>query len=129
LIVIDTDLLVDTLVGRAASLRFVEKLEGSGEGLATTILNVAELRRGAVQAAAARREGLSILLGSLEVLPLDDAAAGRYGALMAALDRAGRPIEPMDGLIAAIALENGGRLATRNQKHFERVAGLEILTP
>lgn len=45
------------------------------------------------------------------------------------LYKAGRPLAAGDAMIAAIALENGGRIATRNAKDFRRVAGLDVVTP
>jgi predicted nucleic acid-binding protein len=40
----------------------------------------------------------------------------------------GRPMSVTDGMIAAIAMVNGGRLATRNLKHFEGT-GLDLVSP
>jgi predicted nucleic acid-binding protein len=47
---------------------------------------------------------------------------------MHALDKAGDPIPTLDGMVAAVALEEGARFATRDRKHFERVAGLELVS-
>jgi predicted nucleic acid-binding protein len=43
------------------------------------------------------------------------------------LQKAGVPIGMADSLIAGIVLEHGGRLLTRNQRHFERVEGLPLV--
>lgn len=51
-----------------------------------------------------------------------------YGSLMAKAERAGRPMSVPDGMIAAIALVNGGRLATRNIRDFE-TTGLDLISP
>ena len=37
-------------------------------------------------------------------------------------------MSPLDGMIAAIAKTNGGRLATRNLTHFT-TTGLELVSP
>lgn len=55
-------------------------------------------------------------------------AAERYGHLMAHAERVGRPMSVADGIIAAIALVNGGRLATRNLRDFE-TTGLDLISP
>lgn len=66
-------------------------------------------------------------LGTLAVLPLETTAARRAGTLLATLDRAGRPMPELDALIAAVTLENGGRIVSRNKRHFARVQGLEVI--
>lgn len=66
---------------------------------------------------------------SLELLDLDQEAALPYGQLMAELDAAGEPLSWMDGLIAAITLEHGAQLTTRNARDFDRVRGLRLVAP
>lgn len=62
------------------------------------------------------------------IYPLTEEAALQYGELMGAAVRRGRPMAIADGMIAAIALVNGGTLATRNLKHFEGT-GLDLVSP
>ncbi len=64
----------------------------------------------------------------LRVLSFDEAAARRYGGLMAQRRRSGRPMSVADGQIAAIALEHRMALATGNVRDSED-SGLEILDP
>jgi toxin FitB len=52
------------------------------------------------------------------VAPLDLAAAEAAGRLMATRQRAGRPGEIRDTMIAGIVLANHAILATRNTRHF-----------
>ncbi len=59
---------------------------------------------------------------------LNDDAALAYGELMGRAMREGIVISIADGMIAAIARVNGGRLATRNIKDF-RSTGLELIDP
>jgi tRNA(fMet)-specific endonuclease VapC len=65
------------------------------------------------------------LLKRLDVLPWNSATALRYGAVRADLERQGKPLAPLDLLIAAHALEVGAVLAT-NGRAFKQLAGLEI---
>jgi predicted nucleic acid-binding protein len=53
------------------------------------------------------------------VLPFDGAAAIHYGSLVAARERAGRPISVADGQIAAICRHHDALLATRNLRDFD----------
>jgi len=55
-------------------------------------------------------------------------AAFAYGEMMSAAERKGRIMSAPDGMIAAIAKINGGRLATRNGADFA-TTGLEIVSP
>lgn len=55
-------------------------------------------------------------------------AALAYGDIMGDAARQGRGVSVPDGMIAAIARINGGRLATRNLKDFE-TTGLELISP
>ena len=62
-------------------------------------------------------------------LVFGDAAATQYGQLVAHRTKMGRPLAVEDARIASIALAHGLRLATRNVRDFEEIAGLEIVDP
>lgn len=62
------------------------------------------------------------------IFGLTEPAALAYGELMARAVARGRPMSAPDGMIAAIATVNGGRLATRNVKDFQET-GLKLLSP
>lgn len=62
------------------------------------------------------------------IFGLTEEAALAYGAIMADAVRQGRAMSAPDGMIAAIARVNGGRLATRNVADF-RTTGLELVSP
>lgn len=130
MIVLDSDAIIDHLRGDADVETGIRHAIETGETLATTTVNIAEILRGLHPAKQARRRAtFNALLETIDVLPLDTHAAQRYGQLLATLDASGDPIPAMDGLIAAIALETGARLWTRNQRHFDRIPGLETTTP
>jgi tRNA(fMet)-specific endonuclease VapC len=60
------------------------------------------------------------------VLPFDEHAAARYGALKADLERQGQVIGELDMQIAAVTLSRGLRLVTHNQAHFARIPDLAL---
>jgi len=62
------------------------------------------------------------------IFGLTEEAALAYGELMGAAVRQGRAMSAPDGMIAAIARVNGGRLATRNLTDFE-TTGLDLISP
>ncbi|AZO56922.1 MAG: type II toxin-antitoxin system VapC family toxin [Mesorhizobium sp.] len=62
------------------------------------------------------------------IFGLTEEAALAYGEIMGAATRQGRGMSAPDGMIAAIARVNGGRLATRNLSDFG-ATGLEMVSP
>lgn len=62
------------------------------------------------------------------IFSLTEEAALAYGEIMGAAARQGRGMSAPDGMIAAIAQVNGGRLATRNLADFE-TTGLPLTSP
>ena len=62
------------------------------------------------------------------IFGLTEEAALAYGQIMGEAARQGRGMSAPDGMIAAIARVNGGRLATRNLRDFE-TSGLELVCP
>ena len=62
------------------------------------------------------------------IFGLTEQAALVYGEIMGEAVREGRAMSSPDGMIAAIAHVNGGRLATRNLKDF-RATGLDLVSP
>lgn len=62
-------------------------------------------------------------------LPFGEMAAAQYGHIMAHRLRVGCPISVEDAQIASIALANGLRLATRNERDFEEISNLAIINP
>jgi len=62
------------------------------------------------------------------IFAFDGLAADTYGELIAARERAGRPLPGLDGLIAAIAVSRGLAVATRDIHGFEG-CGIPIVDP
>ena len=62
------------------------------------------------------------------IFGLTEEAALAYGELMGAAARQGLVMSAPDGMIAAIAQVNGGRLATRNLTDFG-TTGLDLISP
>jgi tRNA(fMet)-specific endonuclease VapC len=99
-----------------------------GSALRLSSITLAELRFGVAKSKSSRRAAanLRVLLSRIPAVPFDDAATARYGELRAWLETRGRPIGPLDTLIAAHALSLGWKLATHNQREFARVPGLKV---
>ena len=107
----------------------LEEFERSGEAIYLTAPTIYELFLGIALSRASDSEKRRVeeVLREQVVLPLDEEAARAAGELQGELMREGVPIDPLDALIAGIAVVRGERVATRNVKHFSRVRGVEIV--
>jgi tRNA(fMet)-specific endonuclease VapC len=95
-------------------------------GLPSVVLYELEYGAARSQAPAGLKARLDALLRSLEVLPFAEGEARAAARIRADLERAGKPIGPLDLLIAATALEQRAVLVTHNTKEFRRVKGLRV---
>lgn len=98
------------------------------EELFISAVSVAELTHGA-QRSKHREDNLArleVLFAALTILPFDESAGRRFGALKAELETRGEPLDDLDLQIASIAIENVLPLVTNNTNHFKRIKGLEL---
>lgn len=65
----------------------------------------------------------------MAILPFDAPSAARAATLHDALIRSNQDIGVKDVMIAAICQQHDLPLLTLNERHFNRVEGLTILTP
>ena len=124
---LDTNVCIAVIRRRPESaLRRLRGKQVGQVGLST--ITLAELEFGAAksQQPARARAALREFLLPLEVVPFDEAAADAYGTVRAAMEKKGRPIGPLDTLIAAHALALGTVLVTSNTREFRRVPGLSV---
>ena len=90
-------------------------------------VTVSELAWGVAKTGSARnRAALDAFLLPLEIAPYDLAAAMRYGEVRADLAARGKPIGPLDTMIAAHALSLGVTLVSNNLREFGRVRELAV---
>jgi tRNA(fMet)-specific endonuclease VapC len=98
-----------------------------GQNVCTSIVVAAELRYGAAKRDSRRlSRQLDIVLGGLEVLPVEAPADLTYAQIRVGLERRGLPIGPNDMLIAAQCLAMGCTLVTANEREFARVPDLLV---
>jgi tRNA(fMet)-specific endonuclease VapC len=129
--VIDTDLLIDLLRNQKQATAFITKLEEKNYILATTAINIFELNHGAYKSQESEKnlKAIRTLISRLSIFPLTSKGAQKAGYIYAQLECQGQPIGLRDTFIAAIALTRGCSVATRNHQHFNRISGLELITP
>lgn len=78
------------------------------------------------QAIERNRVSLTLLLANIEIMNFDSLAAESYGKIRADLERAGKPIGPLNMMIAGHAKALGYVVVTNNTKEFGRVEGLKL---
>jgi len=124
---LDTNIAIQVIRHKPPQLLARLTAHAVGEVLISSI-SVAELWFGVAKSREAQRNthALEQFLVPLQVVPFDERAARAYGPLRAELERQGRPIGPLDTLIAAHALSLGATLVTSNLQEFFRVPGLRV---
>jgi predicted nucleic acid-binding protein len=134
LIFLDTNVVSETLRKRPDS-RVVEWLIEHDAELALPTVTIAEIAYGIQKIRPAERarrlmEGLNEWRRRFagRIYGFDEEAAMSYGDLMGKAARQDAVMSAPDGMIAAIAQTNGGRLATRNVEDF-RTTGLSLVSP
>jgi tRNA(fMet)-specific endonuclease VapC len=97
--------------------------------IATSAIVIAELTSGALRGAVEKRAANLDRIRALrfEVLGFDEADADAAGAIDARLKLEGRPIGPMDTLIAGQAMAREMTVITNNTREFARVSGLNVV--
>jgi tRNA(fMet)-specific endonuclease VapC len=121
---LDTNIVSDLV--RNPQGKVADRIRKVGEAqVCTSIIVAAELRYGAEKKVSPRLSSqLELVLGALEVLPLETPADITYGKLRTTLERAGTPIGANDLLIAAQGLALGYTVVTDNDNEFTRVQNL-----
>ena len=123
---LDTSFLVDLLRGDAGVRRRFVELRATGNVGATPI-SLGSLYHGARRMSGREWKKVQALEGILQFLPLRPRAARIFGMIAASLEARGLPIQAEDTFIAAIALDLGLPVVTRNTRHFGRIPGLATI--
>jgi tRNA(fMet)-specific endonuclease VapC len=124
---LDTNICIELIRRRSAKiLRRLQKCQIGQVGISS--ITLAELQYGVYKSRDPQRNKMALVefCAPLEIPPFDDRAASVYGRIRTAIEEAGKPIGPMDMLIAAHALALGAILVTNNQREFARVPKLHI---
>lgn len=138
--VVDTTLFIDlerAVRGRpvgdpAQSIgeRLVDAL-GPDEEAAIAAITASELLHGVHRASTehrpVREAFVESVLSAVPVAAFDLLAARAHARLWADLSVSGSDVGPHDRLVAATAISLGWRVATANRRHFDRIAGLEVV--
>lgn len=89
---------------------------------------MSEITRGELARGFASRAAWTAFCDRFVIYPFSDAIAWRAAEIFRDLRKRGKMTGENDLWIAATALEAGGVLVTRNERHFREIRGLKILT-
>ncbi len=125
--VLDTDT-VSALIRRAPSVLAAARLYYDTHSRFTvSLVTRYEIIRGLqVKGATVQLRTFDVFCSRNEVLPLDDSVILRAAEIYADLHRRGQLIGDGDIFIAATALVHGLTVVTNNERHFGRIAGLDV---
>lgn len=128
--IIDTSLVIK-LEREGASLDFNPTLDP--DAVAISAVTVSELLVGTYRSASdqgARRTAfVEAVLERFEALPITRSVARIHAQITASLMASGQMIGQHDRWIAATAIEAGATVATLDRKDFDRVPGLQVVSP
>lgn len=119
---VDTDILIDLLRQREGAAEYLDSLAN----WSLSVVSGMEL----VAGAKSKREFAQIdnILSLYSALPLS-AEIGELGYNLMKSYAKSHGLDPDDALIAATAIHEGRKLATKNGKHFEGIGALEVAAP
>ena len=124
---LDTNVAISLLARKSETL-LKRVVAHSGGSLAFSVVVVHELYYGAYKSQRVDHnlEAVRLLLRSFPVLELDQPDAVAAGEIRATLARRGKPIGPLDLLLAGQAKARDLTMVTNNIREFERVPGLRV---
>lgn len=124
---LDTNICIYLIKTRSDQL--LHRMRGLRTGeMGVSIVTVAELQYGVSKSRQQERNqvALEAFLLPLEIADFTVDSTLAYGEIRADLEKQGRPIGPLDTLIAAHALSLDVLLVTNNTREFDRVPGLRV---
>ncbi len=121
---LDTDILIDFLRGRAEARAFLGRYEAATEPPVISVVSVTELWAGMRPG---EESATGALLSALRKIPLSEEIALAAGNMLTT-SRRSHGTELGDALIASTAAEIGATLITRNVKHYPMPA-VTVLRP
>lgn len=124
---LDTNICIYTIRHKPEQV-FLKLQEHDPSEICISSVTYAELVHGVEksQSIEKNRVALALLLAGIEIMDFDSYAAESYGKIRADLEKAGKPIGPLDMLIAGHAKSLGCTVVTNNTREFMRVNGLQL---
>ena len=125
---IDSDVVIDHLADVTTATTLLEQL--AADGIAVSIITYMEAYQGVLRSPhpTNARKQFEAFLKTVPVLPLSQASAERCAQLREMLHKEGKRVKAraLDLMTAAIALEFGLTLVTRNVEDYHDISGLNL---
>jgi len=124
---IDTNICIYIINKRPVAV--IEKFKQFELGeIGISTITVSELQYGAAKSIYRKKNEVRLqeFLSPFEIVAYDQTAAEVYGDIRFQLEKLGRPIGPLDLLIAAQAISQDFVLITNNEKEFKRLKKLKV---
>ena len=124
---LDTNICIELI--RGSSKKVLGHLRKCSVGqVGISAITLAELQHGVAKSKDPLRNKLALIefCAPLEIISFDGHAAGIYGRIRAELEKIGKPIGPLDTLIAAQAIAVDAVLVTNNLREFKRVPDIRL---
>jgi tRNA(fMet)-specific endonuclease VapC len=126
-VLLDTDVLSAIMRREPAAVKRAQAYLREHREFAFSVITRYEISRGlAARAATKQAAGFDRFCAANVVLPVTNEVAVKAAAVYADLRAQGQLIGDADILIAATGLVHGFGVATNNEDHFKRVAGLHV---
>lgn len=124
---LDTNICIYIINRKPAAVQKRVQAKQPGQ-IAISAITLAELEYGVARSRYPERNRMALLefLLPFMVLDFDQGASVEYGLIRSSLEAKGRPVGPMDLLLAAQAKAHNLILVTNNEKEFARIDGLRI---
>lgn len=127
MLMLDTDICIYIIKNRPEKVTS-RLVRHEPKSIVISSITLAELEYGIRNSSRFEANRITLLkfLAPFSVVPFDADAALTYGGIRKDLDASGKPIGPMDLLIAAHAVSLKSTLVTNNIREFSRVPGLRV---
>jgi tRNA(fMet)-specific endonuclease VapC len=126
---LDTNILIYVLNARPQRQAVPDRFNRERpDNMVVSSITLAELRFGLENSSRrdTTQDRLNKVLAALNVVAFDEREAETYGWIRAAMESAGKPIGPLDTLIAAHAVSLNVTLITANVREFSRASDLRV---
>jgi len=128
MIFLDSDVLSYYFAGNSAIYDKIKQMINTGEKIGLTVMNVYEILKGFKWRKNKNKEIVfQQFLKTVTVFPIDDNVINLATDIYADLRRNGITIGDADILIAAIVINNNGKLMSNNKKHYKDIKKLEVI--
>ena len=127
-LLLDSGIFSDYMHRRRGIFQRAKDLALQGVRIGSCVPVVAEIAFG-IEASKSRDRNFQRLIGVLPTLtiwPFDQEAAFRYGLIAADLRRTGRPMQVIDKMVGAIALNLGDCKVVTTDSDLEAIPGLSV---